>query len=128
MSERPPSPTEQVPSTSEQQKRDAISLAIELGESHETFPFTGISAEVQAKIKTGQEEMPGYSTPIDELLERFRSEGMKVVVGKFPESGNVMVLPAGSDDILNDSLPFELLQMNDEMDERLRKLLLLKKS
>jgi len=50
---------------------------------------------------------------------------MKVVLGKYPESGNVFILPAQSDDIVNDNLFPRHLQTNEMMGEKLKKLILL---
>jgi len=73
-------------------------------------------------MRASEEEFPGYTTPIDELIERFEKEGMKVVLGKHPESGNVFILPAGSEDIEQDSIAPRQLQISDGMDERLKNL------
>lgn len=105
-------------------KQEKISLALELSESMENFPFPGIKPESYARIKADEEEFPGYATPIDELLKRFESEGLKVVLGKFPESGNVFILPQGSDDIENDNLFPRHLSTEGDIDERLLKLIL----
>lgn len=109
----------------EQRKREIIALARELAESQEVFPFPGIDSEAYLKIRSGQEEFPGYATPIDELLERFENEGMKVVLGTYHESGNVFILPAGSNDIVNDNLFPRHLQMSEIMDEKLKKLIVM---
>jgi sugar phosphate isomerase/epimerase len=114
------------PNRAEQKKGEIITLAKELSESSESFPFPGIHPESYAKIKTEEEEYPGCATPIDELLERFANEGMKVVLGAHPESGNVFILPAGSDDIENDNLLPRSLQIDETMDERLKQLIVLK--
>lgn len=106
-------------------KERIIALARELFESREVFPFPNISPEAYAKIQADEKEMPGFATPIDELVERFRNEGMKVVLGKHPESGNVFILPAQSDDIENDSIFPKHLQLSDGMNEKLRELILL---
>jgi len=104
-----------------------VLLAKEIIERQETFPFPGIDPEAYSKIKVDEEQSPGYSTPIDELLERFRNEGMKVVLGKHPESGNVFILPAQSDDIENDNLFPKHLLPGEEMNEKLKKLILARK-
>ena len=98
---------------------------MELYKSGEIFPFSGIDAESYSKMKAGEEEDPGYTTPIDEIIERFKSEGMKVVLGKNPQSGNVFVLPAQSDHIEMDSISPKQLQLNEGMNEKLRGLILL---
>lgn len=99
-----------------------IQLARGLFESQERFPFPGIDPEEYSKAKIAEETYPGYTTPIDELIERFKSEGMKVVLGKHPESGSVFILPAGSEDIEQDSIGPRQLQISEGMDERLKNL------
>lgn len=121
MSEGIPTRSERAPT----RKERMIALARELSERRERFPFPGINPDAHAKIKADEEEMPGFATPINELVERFRNEGMKVVLGKHPESGNVFILPAESDDIENDNLFLKHLQISDGMNEKLRELVLL---
>ena len=79
------------------------------------------------EIVTAQEEeveMLGYTctAPIDELLKRFEEEGFKITLGQYPESGNVLVMPAGSDDIDNDFLFLKNLSFDGDADERLLEL------
>ena len=100
-----------------------VALAVEIIESHEVFPFRGLDSGAYAKIKADEEESPGYATPIDELVKRFEDEGMKVVLGKNPESGNVFILPLQSDDIVNDSLFPRHLQISEGMNEKLKELI-----
>jgi hypothetical protein len=123
--------SEGIPTRSEKEptkKERIIALALELSEGHEVFPFSSIDPESYSKIKADEEEMPGYATPIDELLERFKREGMKVVLGKNPQSGNVFILPSQSDDIENDSLFPRHIQISEEMNERLKELIALSRS
>ena len=123
--------SENIPTRSEKEptkKEKIIALAAELNERREIFPFSGIDQESYSKIKADEEEMPGYATPIDELIERFKNEGMKVVLGKNPQSGNVFVLPGQSDDIENDNLFPKHLNINDGMSDTLRELIALSKS
>jgi hypothetical protein len=108
-------------------KEKYISLAKELFESQERFSFPGIDPDAYARMKAAEEEYPGYTTPIDELIARFRQEGLKVALGKYPESGNVFILPAGSDDIEQDGISPGQLQVNDQMDEKLKTLILMSK-
>jgi sugar phosphate isomerase/epimerase len=126
MNEGPPNESENNNDEREQKRKEIVDLARELGESHEGFPFPGIRPESYAKLKADEEEYPGCSTPIDELIERFANEGMKVVLGAHPESGNVYLLPLGSDDIENDSLLPRSLQIDETMDEKLKQLISLK--
>lgn len=111
-------------SEKEQKKERFIALAKELNESHESFPFPGIDPEFYASLKSVDEEFPGYTTPIDALVERFENEGMKVVlVGEHP----VLIIPSGSNDTENDSVSPRHLQIDETMDERLKQLILLQK-
>ncbi len=100
-----------------------VALAVEIIESREVFPFSGLDSGAYAKIKADEEESPGYATPIDELVKRFEDEGMRVVLGKNPESGNVFILPLQSDDIENDSLFPRHLQISEGMNEKLKELI-----
>ena len=120
--------SEGIPTHSEKEptrKEKIILLAAELFESNETFPFSGIDPESYSKMKAVEEEDPGYTTPIDEIIERFKNEGIKVVLGKNPQSGNVYVLPAESTNIEMDSISPRQLQINEGMNEKLRELILL---
>ena len=105
-------------------RQEKISLAHELAESGEGFPFPGINPDSYEGMKADEEEFPGHTTPIDELMKRFRDEGMKVVLGKNPDSGNVYILPQGSDDIENDGIFPRQLLITEDMDERLSDLIL----
>ena len=79
-----PSEATQVPLETKEdgagRKKKEYALAVKIIEGHEIFPFPGVDPVSYSKLKAGEEECPGFATPIDELLERFRSEGMKVVV------------------------------------------------
>lgn len=118
--------SEGIPTNSEKEptrKEKIVSLAIELFESNEIFPFSGIDPESYSKMKVGEEEDPGYTTPIDEIIERLKNEGMKVVLGKNPQSGNVFVLPAQSSNIEMDSISPRQLQISEGMNEKLAELI-----
>jgi hypothetical protein len=105
------------------EKEKLIALAIEVSENNEIFPFPGIDPEAYKEIK--KDEDPDYHTPIDELVERFKNEGVKVVLTKHSQSGNVLILPAQSDDIVYDSLFPRHLQISESMNDSLRELILL---
>ena len=111
----------------EQRRKEIIDLAIELSESRESFPFSGINPEDYAKIKADRDEYPELFSPMDELMERFKSQGIKVMRGNDPSSINAFILPGESTDIENDSIYPRHLQITDAMDERLVKLILLNK-
>lgn len=104
-------------------KEKLLSLAKELFESQETFPFLGVDPEGYLEMKAGDEEAPGYTTPTDEIIERMKNEGMKIVLGKNPQSGNVYVLPAQSTDIEMDSMSPKRLQISEGMNEKLKELI-----
>jgi len=104
-------------------KKEFIALARELCASQEIFPFPGIKPESLAKLRAADEEYPGYTTPTDEIVERLKNEGMKVMLGKYPESGNVFILPAGSDDIEKDMIFPKHFQTNGVLNEKLRNLI-----
>lgn len=105
-------------------KEEYVLLAQELSEVNEGFPFPGITLQSYANIKEELEYAPEYGTPIDELLDKFRTEGMKVVLSSGdPKSGNIYVLPLNSNDIEMDNLfPRSLLKLSN-MDERVNRLI-----
>lgn len=113
----------------EENKKDKLSkkiiLAQEFMKSKESFAFPGIKEESYQTIKKQEEEYPGCATPIDELLERFNREGFKVTLGKFPESGNVFVLPFHSDDIENDNLLPRHLNIEGISDSQMKEFIML---
>ena len=122
-------PSKQLENNDKEQKNERfITLARELSESQESFPFPGIDPESYANTKSSEEKTPGYATPIDALVERFENEGIKVaLVGECPNNDDVLILPSGSDDIESDSVFPRFLQINETMDERLKELILLNK-
>lgn len=104
------------PSSSEGKKwsvTEYIELAAALSNNKESFPFKGIDPEVYKEIKAEQDLYPGMSTPIDEIIERMKTSGIKVVTGEHPESGNIFILPGDSTDIENDSLLPRHLEISD---------------
>ena len=105
-----------------------VLLATKLAENGEHFPFSGLAPEAYSRIKAEEAEYPGYTTPIDELVERCKNEGMKVVLGKHPESGNVWILPAHSEDANQDAIAPRQLLINETIDERLKNLILMSRN
>lgn len=79
-------------------------LVKKINESGESLSFPGIAPEAYLKMKETDENFPGYTTPTDEIIRRCRKEGIKIVFGNDPHSGDVFVLPTGSDDIRMDSI------------------------
>lgn len=100
-----------------------ILLAKELSKNVEGFPFPGVEAEAYVKLIEVDKEFPGFTTPTDEIIEKMKKEGIKVALGNHPESGNVYILPLSSDDIDNDSLLPRHLEISDDMDDLLKKLI-----
>ena len=97
------------------------------GEHPESFPFPGIDSEHYARMKSDEEEFPGCTTPIDEIIERFKKEGMKIVFGNNPGSGNVYVMPYESEDIERDAIQLKQLETDAVSYELLKKLIMLDK-
>ena len=111
----------------EARRIEKVALAAEIIENHEFFAFPGISPDAYSRMKADEEEFPGFAAPIDDLIKRFKDEGMKIafVPGDNPGMGNVFVLPGGSGDIENDSILPCKLQINEAMDDKLKVLILL---
>lgn len=105
------------------QKEEYIALGLELSKNKEGFPFSGILPESYSRIKSEEEEYPGFATPIDELLERFRNEGMKVVMSDDPTSGNIFILPKNSMDVENDNLFPRHLEISSDMNDKMKTLI-----
>jgi hypothetical protein len=98
-------------------------LARELHESQEVFPFSDLEPASYELLKAHEESDPGYMTPLDERLERLKDEGMKVVLGKNPESGNIYILPAQSDNIEMDMIFPKHFKTDGVVNEKLRRLI-----
>lgn len=84
--------------------------------------------EILNGLRAVDEANPGLATPVDTIIERMKAEGVKVVFGEHPESGNVFVLPLSSDNVEEDSLFPRHLQIVAAMDARLKKLILANKA
>jgi len=105
-----------------------VALAREVNEQQEKILFPGINSENYSRMKADEEEFPGLATPIDDLIVRFKNEGMKVVLEKSrnnANTGNVFVLPVGSDNIEDDGILIEKLQIEESLSEKIRELILL---
>ena len=125
MSEGPPHlPIFPDPNSHESRRKKIIDLALELSE-RPGFPFPGLARGVYERLKSDEAETMGFATPIDTLIARFENEGVKVVLGKNPESGNVFVLPSQSNDIENDNLFPRHLNADGVIDEKFKELILL---
>jgi len=105
-----------------------ISLAEELSRYDEKLPFPGVEEESLKQLMASDREYPGLTTPTAQIIARMQTEDIKVVFGKHPGSGNVFILPFLSDDIENDSLFPHHLKIADEMNDPLRRLILLNRA
>ena len=113
----------------EQLRKRVVELAKEIVASNEVFPFPGIKPEDYLAMKKTDEDFPGYTTPIDEIVSRLKNEGMKIVLGEHPEDGMVYILPLQSNGIRVDSIRPKHLEINDTLkDERLLELIELDKN
>lgn len=111
----------------EQKQRDYCITAVELSKRREGFSFPGVTPEGYAGLKADSDAYPEYATPIDELMEKFRTQGMKVVLSKDPTSANVYIIPRESDDVQMDNIYPRHLIVTDDMDYELKKLIILNK-
>ena len=100
-----------------------VTLGNELCEEGETFPFSGIELSAYEIMKKADEEYPGFTTLVDEIVERLTKEGMKIVPQKH-QNGQFFILPAQSDNIEMDSISPEQLIIAESMPENLKKLIL----
>lgn len=100
-----------------------LELVEKINESGETLPFPGIHPDAYVKMKQTDTDYPGYTTPTDEIIERCTAEGIKIVFGDDPNSGNVFVLPADSDNIGMDSIAPHQLAIELVTNEHLRELI-----
>ena len=107
------------------EEQDFIAQAKELTEREESFPFPGIEPEARTEMIATDREFPGYTTPVDTLLDRCRGEGIRVMLGKNPGSGNVYIVPAGRSEPYNEDMFIfpRHLQINEMMDGDLRALI-----
>ena len=99
-------------------------LAREIVERNETFPFPGINPEAYSELKETDEKYPVYSTPVDEIIKKCQTEGIKVFFGMNPDDGNVHIAPAQSTKLADDCLFPKYLQITEGMDDSLRQLIL----
>ena len=106
------------------EKAAKILILIEkIHESNESIPFPGIQPEIYSKMKKDEDEFPGYATPVDEIIERCKKEGIRVTLGKNPESNNVYILPASRADIERGEIQSDQLAIDAVENEHLRELI-----
>jgi len=98
-------------------------LVVEINESGERLPFPGVRPEVYSAINEQDQEFPGYTTPISEIVARCKTEGIKIMTGRHPGSGNVYIVPAESTNVEMDGLtPYQLIADNTT-NEQLKELI-----
>ena len=107
-----------------------IAIAEILSKKEEGFPFPGINPESYTNLMMDDENFPGITTPINEIIARMEKEGIRVTLGTHPESGNVFVLPMLSEDknIGIDSIFPRHLEITEKMDGILKKLIVANKN
>lgn len=113
-------------------KAEFLALALELSKSHEAFTFPGIDPERYAELKAEEEQFSGFTTPIDEQIKRFQSEGMRVVIPPDqPNEASILIMPKNSsdesDDLNENSLTPSFFNSNSVPDEKLKRLIELSK-
>jgi hypothetical protein len=115
----------------EREKTETIERKYELGrllcESGVVFSWPGIDPSAYTRIKSDEEEFPGYATPVDAIIARCKTEGIKVVVASDSSKRDVYIMPALSTDVANDSLRPKHLQIEAYMDGDLAELISLSK-
>jgi hypothetical protein len=116
---------EEIAARKDEIREAMVTHAAELSQLKESLPFPGLNPIAYVDIKRAQEEFPGYSTPIDELVARFMTEGMKVVFDKNTSGMNAAVVPGRSTDYDSDSVLFRNLQVYGMVDVRLKALITL---
>lgn len=107
----------------EEKRLEIISLTQEVAQSGEVFPFHGVDQKFYSNTKADEAKYPGMTTPIDDIIDRFKKEGMIVVIGKHPENANIYILPSKSDDINNDMVDAKNFLIDESMPENLKKLI-----
>ena len=101
--------------------REAYYQALELVESEKVFSFEGIESGIEKTMIEDEEYAPGYSITVEEFKRRCTEEGVKVSLGDNPQSGNIRVIPAGSNDPAFDGIFARNLAFSS--DEDLNKLI-----
>lgn len=99
-------------------------LAERLSERIEGFPFPGLEETSYLKLKAESDEFPDMATHIDALIVQFKEKGIQVFV---EENGNVFILPLGipptPKNVFDNSIFPKYLQVSDDMDPDLKKLI-----
>ncbi len=112
--------SEKIPQVeSEVTPQQYLVIAERLSGYNESLPFQGLEEAGYQKLKAESDEFPEYVIPIDDLIQRFEAEGIKIVV----EKGRVYVVPFNST-VTNDNCIFpRFLKVTDGMDNNLKTLI-----
>lgn len=105
--------------------KEKLAIAEDVVHEGLVFTFPGIAPETYARLKAVDDEYPGMATPIDTLLARFKTEGIKIMFGRNKTDGNLHVVPAHNTEIGDDSFRLKDLDTTHVHDPRLRRLILL---
>jgi hypothetical protein len=112
----------------EQRANRMTTLAKELSELQERLPFSGIEPENYLRLKANDATSEGHCTPIDDLIQRFEKEGIRVAFGKYREDANVFIEPFENDGDVSDCISPKHLRIDASMDSRLIELILVSRS
>ena len=114
-------------------RQELADSILRICERAESFPYSGLVEGAYESLKQAEAEAadyPGYATPIDELVQRFITHGMRIDVGDDLLSGSVWVVPADSTIVSiygEDRVPGKHFKVTDDMDPELKTLLTLSK-
>jgi len=117
-----------IPEKNEQESplQEIVRLYKELIESGKIFRFPGFDPERYKKMKEGDnEDIYGYMTPTDTLSDRFLVHGVRFPDVKYPKSGNILIIPNDSTDIVKDGIRIENLNSTTIEDQKFRRLTVL---
>lgn len=89
----------------------------------EALPFSGLNENSYRELKAVSDEFPGFVTDIDDLISRFKDEGIKVILWK----NQAFVLPFNSEisdtTIENDSVLPRHLDASGDVGQNLKRLI-----
>jgi hypothetical protein len=105
----------------EKLRLEIVALTTEIIESNESFPFPGLDNETYLKWKQEEEPYLPHITSIDEILEKFKIEGMKFSLGDV-HNGAVYVMPVSSTHAKIDGLLLNKIIIDESADPRIKKL------
>ncbi len=107
-------------------KEELFGMAQELCNIKEPLPFNGINQYFYNELKAQynpelREEYPDFAPEdIDVLITRFQNEGIKIVSGGDPKTGELFVLPFSSNNIRQHSIRISNLNVVDDMNDLLK--------